>query len=228
MNSNGDLANNVYAQEGGLVGVATSGLITNAYAMTQVGTPGGNGWEGGLIGQDNGATLTAVYATGYMPGQGGNVARTGSAGSDTAVYFDYQMTGQGTSDSIVATAAPFNFQMVQRALPAGFSTTAWGTGAGYYPYLKTFFPNGPAALSGVGGTVDVRVNGLTTVVRAGANGFYYDALPAGNAGALALVYNANSARLQALGNGATPGFDLVANTLIAPTTATTLSQASAT
>ena len=193
---------------GGLVGVNT-GTITNAYAM---GAASGNSYAGGLVGLNDGA-ISNVYATGAVSGGntvGGlvglnegtitNAYATGAvissfAGGLVGVndhtisngYWDTQTSGQsGSAGGTGQTTA-----LLQGALPSGFSSSAWGTGPGLYPYPLSQYPSGtPQAISGIAyqdfgvtplasnaagaHSVSALVNGvLLGSATTGANGYYY-------------------------------------------------------
>lgn len=150
---------------GGLFGLAAGGTqIDNAYAT---GSVSGSASVGGLVGQD--ATLvTNSYATGAVDGSsqvGGLVGSTtadgavsysfasgavtsqGAAGGligefgDSVVtdgYWDTQTSGQATS----AGGLGLTTKQLEKALPAGFSSSVWGIEAKKsMPYLLWQAPN---------------------------------------------------------------------------------------
>jgi hypothetical protein len=219
---------------GGLVGFQSSGAIANAYAT---GVVTGTGYDiGGLVGSASGS-ISDVYATGAVWGAGvpfvgglvgnqseGNIVdayATGavvgyisgglvgtSNGTITDSYYDTSTTRGGGAGSGETTAA------LQATLPAFENRGLWSGGAGLYPYLANFFPNGVQAVSGVayanaGTTVAAsNISGAVPVTltvagaaegsaSTGANGYYYFALPAGTidttSGSLVLASTAANA-----------------------------------
>ncbi len=179
---NAGAINNAYAtgqiimgasDAGGLVG-DNSGTISNAYAAGAVEATAG---AGGLVGYNEaGGALTDVYATGAVMGgtsSGGLVGH--GAGAVTNGYWDESTTGKIVS----AGGAGLTTAALQGVVLPGFSYTYWRAGAGLYPYLAGFFPNGVYAITGFTtaglGTVDVCANGaeLGAIASIGANGYYY-------------------------------------------------------
>jgi hypothetical protein len=136
------------------------------------------------------------------------------------------------------TTAAFQTAAVATDLGAFF----FGGGAGLYPFLTIFFPNGVQAVSGIvysgaggvpasGFPVSVVGNGAAfDTVTAGANGYYYAFGPAGTvaAGKSWLAYNViDTAATLATATGAASqtDLDLFGKTVSALTAATTLSTA---
>lgn len=188
---------------GGLIGVTDSSTyaasVTDAYATGAV--LAGNR-VGGLIGFSFG-TLNNVYATGAVSGGGaGGLVGYAYGGSIGNAYWDIDTTGTSTviandpnglsSNITVRTTAQFQTLAATSALGAAF-----GGGAGLYPYLRSFFPNGVQAISGVAytdggatvlgsgvsgaGLVNVRVgSGAVQTVTTGVNGYYYAIVPYGS------------------------------------------------
>ena len=214
-------ANNV----GGLVGwnvastsssVAGYATISNAYATGAVSS---TTTAGGLVGKNStiasssgaaNATISNAYATGAVSGAslvgglvGKNDAQTYSSGAAnitiTNGYWDTETSGPslpGIGQASTQTANGQTTAQLQGSLPTGFDNSAWGTGTGLYPYLKSFYPNGVEAVSGIAysdaGTtpaasgasgavnVAVAINGRQVASAfTGVNGYYYAALPAG-------------------------------------------------
>ncbi|MEI9991651.1 MAG: MBG domain-containing protein [Rhizomicrobium sp.] len=179
---------------GGLVGSNSRGSITNAYAT---GAVSGDNSIGGLVGFDNRGSITHAYATGAVSGNSafGGLVGMNDSGVVTDAYWDTQTSGIGTS----AAGTGLTTAQLQGTPPGSFDGAVWGTGAGLYPYLKSFFPNGVEAVSGTAykdagvnvaasgsaGAVTVNLDGggaLLGQATTGANGYYYIALPAGSIG----------------------------------------------
>ena len=168
----GAVSGGSYADVGGLVGSNVSNFgtasIADAYATGAV-SGGSHSYLGGLVGLDSVAA-----------GQGVASVTNGS--------YDTQTTGL-TSDGGGATG--LTTAQLQGTLPIGFNPAIWGTGIGLYPYLKSFYPTTPQAVSGMAGTAargaqvaiysgGALLNGST--VSAGAatsNGYFYEIVPAG-------------------------------------------------
>ena len=165
-------------------------------------------------------------------------------------YWDTETSGQPGG---LTTSALQNNGLAAR----GFDSSIWGGGTGgIYPYLKSFFPNGVQAVSGIAYTdagvtplasgaagaayVSAMANGASLgSATTGANGYYYVFGPAGSiaSGQSLLAYTTadattgatNAATLtSATGAANQAGIDIWGNTLIAPTAATSYSAASAT
>ena len=219
---------------GGLAGQNDEGTIGDSYATGAVSGSGSN--IGGLVGVEFYGAITDSFwdieTSGIGAGNGvGNMPNmTGVAGETTA--------------------------QLQGVLPGSFSSSSWGTGVGLFPYLLSQYPNGtPQAISGFAfenggvmpvastsagaGIVSAFVNGSNAgSVTTGVNGYYYvllapGAISAGGSNVIAYsTANAatgetNGATLQST-TGSLGNFDIWGNTLIAPTTDTTYSTASAT
>ena len=238
---------------GGLVGENGdgngNGTITQAYATGSVGT-GSQTFVGGLVGDNNGGNITQAYATGRVLGSnvvGGLVGANGgqTLGTISNVYYDSQTTGQ-TTDAGGATG--LTTAALQSGSASGLGSAFAGGTGGLYPYLKSFFPNGVQAVSGTaytdvgltpasgGGTVGLIVGGQSLgTATLGANGYFYVFAPVGavTSGTL-LAYSAatnsatltNAAGTAVAGAGSSTlqtGVALYANTVVAPTSATSLS-----
>ncbi len=202
------------AEVGGLDGANLYGVIVDSYATGPV-SGGGGSSVGGLVGDNAFGAITDAYATGAVSGGAGAVMGGLTAAADGTItngYYDADTTGQplGTqADGSVGLST----MALQAALPAGFSTVAWGQIPGStYPYLLAFQPAPPepqtlsgtvysslagADLSGV--TVDVALNGTTVLGSAttGSNGFYSITLAPGTltAGATVVAYLASGSVL---------------------------------
>ena len=225
---------------GGLVG-NNQQTITNSYATGAVSGSAGSSDIGGLAGWNLGGTISGSYATGAVSGssQLGGLVGINLAGTITNSYWDTQTSGQPASGG----GSGLTTAQLQGSLPSGFDSAVWGTGSGLYPYLKSFYSGTPQAITGTaysngggtvlsGGTVSALVNGTNLgSVSTGANGYYYVLAPSGTisgSGSAVLAYEAGSGARVATLTGTTTGFDIWGSTLIAPTSATTFSSASAT
>ena len=223
---------------GGLVGT-NGGTISDAYA---IGAVSGSSAIGGLVGYNDQGTIANAFSTGAVSASGGyagGLVGTASQGSVANSYWNIQTSGQSAS----AGGTGMTTAQLQGALPSGFGNTLWATGAGLYPYLLWQYPATPQAVSGTAygagggtalnaGSVSVLANGAAEgTVSTGANGYYYELLAPGtisSGGTAVVAYeNGGGARVATL-TGTTSGFDIWGNTLIAPTSATTYSAASAT
>ena len=229
---------------GGLVGFnASNGSILQTYATGAVTGAGGD--VGGLVGFNNtGGAIRQSYATGLVSGAGASQSTGGLIGYDnatstSAAYWDTATSGTSTSSGGIGQTTP----ALQGILPAGFDPTVWATGPGLYPYLKSFFPNGVQAVSGMafnqsgagaqalsGAKVDVRVDGqMFGSAFTGANGYYYAMAPAGaiqaaGSGVIATTAGTiNGAAFQQNATGTTGNLDIYGNTLTGQYTATSLS-----
>jgi filamentous hemagglutinin family protein len=182
---------------GGLVGWSVSSSIHDSYAMGAVlagftGNVGTKQYVGGLIGLNSGS-VKAAYSTGPVivgssySDVGGLIGKT-SLGSVSNSYWDTQTSGWTSSDG----GSGRTTAQLQGALPGGFSSSVWSTGAGLYPYLSW-----QGSLQAVSGTVysdagntalGSSAAGLVTVsalrngaaagsATAGANGYYYIVMP---------------------------------------------------
>ncbi len=259
---------NGYANVGGLVGYLYRGTIRNAVATGPV---SGHKYVGGLVGYANSGHIYNVLATGSVAatsyGGGGLVGGSRGGNYIRSGYFDTNTTGQsyrGYGTGVSTSHLQNNFVSYRGYYGRGSSFNplgqAFGGGQnGLYPYLKSFYPNGVEAVSGYvisgpgGALVGSGANGQVTVsldagggqvgeAAAGANGYYYIALPAGSlAGGSGFVVStpansatgmANAASLAtsafaASGDASLGGIELLGGYLLAGTTATTLSAAEA-
>ncbi|WP_181170216.1 MULTISPECIES: MBG domain-containing protein [unclassified Mesorhizobium] len=200
---------------GGLVGANTSsGTISQSYAYGWV---LGSSYVGGLVGLNMGS-ISDAYSTGPASGTNGDIRIGGlvgyNLGSVTNGAFD--MTTSGLSNAfgsgsnagsvIGLTTADF-----QNGAANGLSAAFGGGSGGLYPYLKSFYPNGVQAISGIAykdsgvtplssgtrqpyyvknpGLVTAVANGVDLgTVSTGVNGYYYIATPTGTIGSSVLVY----------------------------------------
>ena len=209
---------------------------TNDGTMTQVissgSVTGNNTFAGGLTGLNDGL-ISNSYATGRVVttlanGSGGLAGINDTPSNIVNSYWDTETSGQVKSDRSSSQNAG-TYGLTTADFQSGFagslgSAYAGGTN-GFYPYLKTFFPNGvqvvsgtaytdagvtPAA-SGLGGAVTVSglVNGVTLgSATTGANGYYYIFAPADtvSSSGQAVVYS----------DGATGGATLQQNATFQP------------
>ncbi|MGN6424623.1 MAG: beta strand repeat-containing protein, partial [Asticcacaulis sp.] len=224
---------------GGLVAANynSSGVITNSFATGPVSA---SAQSGGLVGINNGGSIADSFATGYVTGGGGKGGLAGNAigGAINNSYYDVATTGGGNALGSSQTTA-----QLQGALPSGFSSSVWATGAGLYPYLKTFYPNGEQAITGAltdngaasaaGAKIDVyQGGGLLATGFSGANGVYYLSVASGSVtttsnlgGALTLSGSANASGVvyndaRSLTNGNVSDLNAQAGLVDAATTAT--------
>jgi filamentous hemagglutinin family protein len=168
---------------GGLVGLSDNGPITNAFAT---GSATAESVAGGLVGHLAGGTVDNVYATGYASGSNGLFGVVSSNALIVNAYYDTNTNtnnGIGYNDGSYSVTGLTTAQL-QGSLPSGFSSSAWATGTGLYPYLKTFSPNGLQAFTGTmldsnGEAVGAAQVALYTggvqlgSASSGANGYYY-------------------------------------------------------
>ncbi|MDX8438520.1 MBG domain-containing protein [Mesorhizobium australafricanum] len=217
---------------GGAVGYNNFGTIDRVYAMGAVdgGSAGAN--AGGLVGANYGYSfvgqrgrITDSYSTGAVSG-GWNVgAFIGNNLYDGVVTGAYDVSTSGpynTSSSAKpaigggTTGGSVNViglttSSFQNGGVSGLSAAFGGGTGGLYPYLKSFYPNGAQAISGIaykdnGGTpllsatgqpfytknpglVNVVSNGSTLgTVSTGVNGYYYLVLPNGSVSGNVVAY----------------------------------------
>ena len=191
---------------GGLVG-ANSGPIADSFATGNVIGAADSDYIGGLIGEQYGTyTVSTSYSTGQVSG-GGSGAYGGYAGGFlgynsgdgsyfTNDYWDTQTSGMssgvGHSDTGGESVTGKTTAQLQGALPAGFSSSIWGTGSGLYPYFKWQYASTPVAISGMaysdagatglgGAHVNVISNGASVgTVTTASNGYYYLLAAAGS------------------------------------------------
>ena len=237
---------------GGLVGL-NSGSISNAYSAGLVSARAldNKGIGGGFVGESTGA-ITGSYSIAVVLNSG--VPNDDGFGSGTATdsYWDTQTSGVTLSGGGTGVTTG----QLMGSLPAGFSSSAWGTGTDLLPYLLWQYPNGaPQAISGYAykndGTtplvptveyptsVSALVNGASEgPAGTYADGFYYFLLAPGTiptSGAGVLVYttqNSNTGATNgALLEAATGSLDFLniwGGQFIAPTSDTTYTLASQT
>ena len=186
----GAVTGNGDAFVGGLVGQTSGGSITDAYAMGAVVANSGE-FVGGLVGEAVGGSITDAYATGAVV-VGGGVLFGGLVGANpgasvTDGYYDTSTTGQ----SVSAGGTGKTTAQLQGALPT-LANAVWSTGPGLYPYLTNFFPNGVQAISGtaysssvvkaVAAQIGIYSGGAELALgtaSSGANGYFYEIVPAG-------------------------------------------------
>ncbi len=175
------------SRAGGLVGQnggTFSGTISNSYATGRVSS--GCCANGGLVGyQEGGSSIINSYSTGTVAGSfhiGGLLGEGG--GSVTNSFWDTSTSGWGSS---LGGTGLTTAQMMQSGNLAGFDfTNVWNIVPGIsYPYLRWQFSSTPQIFSGSvtgsggpGTRIQFIANGASLAqTRAGANGFYYSALP---------------------------------------------------
>ncbi|MGN6095802.1 MAG: two-partner secretion domain-containing protein [Bosea sp. (in: a-proteobacteria)] len=199
---------------GGFVG-HNEGTISDSYATGRVIGLGAASNIGGFVGVNfvNG-TIANAYATGYATGgtQVGGFAgyNNNSALAITNAYWDTQTSGLsiGIAGGLGAATARTTAQL-QGSLPAGVSSSVWGTGINLYPYFNWRYSTTPVAISGIAygdagtttlpGAIVSAVSGGSGIGNAvtGANGFYYIIAPSDAV--------ASSGVLTYLDNGSTKG-----------------------
>lgn len=182
---------------GGFVG-HNEGTITDSYATGRVIGLGSASNIGGFVGVNfvNG-TITNAYSTGYVTGssQVGGFAgyNNNNASAITNAYWNTQTSGQsvGIAGGAGSATARTTAQL-QGSLPAGFSSSIWGTGTNLYPYFKWQYATTPVAVSGTAysdaGTTALAGANVTAIsggsgmgsAVTGANGYYYIMLAPGS------------------------------------------------
>ncbi len=235
---------------GGLVGESEEGAISNSYAM---GSVSGSSQVGGLVGAlfDPSSSVTDSYSIGRVTGStavGGLVGLESDTGGVTDSYWDTETSGQSSGGTGAVPLTTAQMQGTFANMP-GFAGPTWATSAGLFPYLSWQYASTPQAISGIaysngggtvlqGGTVSTLVDGTALgTASTGANGYYYLLVVPGtitdNNNAVLAYSSANGARVDTATdaldtNNNVSGFDVWGATLIAPTSDTTYSTASAT
>ena len=200
---------------GGLVGFnAASGTISQSYSYGWV---LGSRFVGGLVGQNQGS-ISDSYSTGPASGTLGEPTVGGlvglNYGSVTNGAFDITTSGLSNAfggGSSAGSAIGLTTADFQNGAANGLSAAFGGGSGGLYPYLKSFYPNGVQAISGIAykdsgatplssgtrqpdyvknpGLVTAVANGVDLgTVSTGVNGYYYIATPTGTIGGSVLVY----------------------------------------
>jgi hypothetical protein len=248
------------SDEGGLVGY-NAGLIYNDYSMgavsNRVTPPYIRPNIGGLIGYDyynNAGTMAGTIADSYSTTDVVDGTSIGSVPSQyiTNTYWDTETSGV-TLPFYGATGLTTG--QLSGSLPAGFSSSVWGTGPNLLPYFLWQYPTGtPQVIAGAAyrtggytplassntGTASVSAllngNNLGSAIT-GANGYFYFLLPPGSissSGEPVLVYTQASSAVDAsnaatleTATGSLPFMQVWGSQFIAPTSATTYSTASA-
>ncbi|HEY1941165.1 MAG TPA: GLUG motif-containing protein [Roseiarcus sp.] len=188
-------------------GALAAATIADSYATGAVSSGHyAGGLVGRIYAARGAATIANSYATGAVSGPiaGGLVAlNNAGAGAVTNSYWDVLTTGQ-SGDGAQATApgsvngynpSTGSIGLTTAQLQSGaasFTGSAFAGGAGgLYPYLASFFPNGVQAITGTAQTtggaalsaaqVAIYSGGdaLGGAVSSGANGYFYDIVPAG-------------------------------------------------
>lgn len=181
---------------GGFVG-HNNGTITDSYAMGRVNGLGTATNVGGFVGVNfTSGTISNAYSTGYVTGaaQVGGFAgyNNNLASAITNAYWNVQTSGvslgiAGGSGSATARTTA----QLQGSVPAGFSSSIWGTGTNLYSYFlwqhsitptavsgTAYSDAGSTALAGANVTAVSGGNGMGSAVT-GANGYYYIMLASG-------------------------------------------------
>ncbi|NML74177.1 filamentous hemagglutinin N-terminal domain-containing protein [Rhizobium sp. S-51] len=189
---------------GGFVG-HNNGTITDSYAMGRVNGLGTATNVGGFVGVNfTSGTISNAYSTGYVTGaaQVGGFAgyNNNLASAITNAYWNVQTSGQsvgiagGSGSATARTTA-----QLQGSVPAGFSSSIWGTGTNLYSYFLWQHSITPTAVSGTAysdaGTTVLAGANVTAVsggsamgsAATGANGYYYVLLAPGTSPASAGV-----------------------------------------
>ncbi|MPS35171.1 MAG: filamentous hemagglutinin N-terminal domain-containing protein [Stenotrophomonas sp.] len=176
---------------GGFVG-HNEGSITDSYATGAVIGQGSASNIGGFAGVNfiNG-TISNSYSTGYVAGgsqTGGFVGyNNGTNGAISNAYWNTQTSGQplAAAGGLVNGITGRTTAQLQGGLPAGFSSSIWGTGANLYPYFSWRYGTTPIAISGkafgnagaaaLAGATLTAVSGGVAIGSAssGADGYYY-------------------------------------------------------
>jgi filamentous hemagglutinin family protein len=186
----GSVASTSYA---GGIAASNAGKIAQTFSTGAVTS---TGYGGGLVAtNDATASIAKSYATGRVTaglGNGGGGMAAFNDGTITNSYWDTDTTGRANAIGSGATpgATGLTTASFQNNGAAGLGSAFGGGANGFYPYLKTFFPNGVQVVSGTAYT-DAGVTpaasgsgGLVTVTglisgakfgsaAAGANGYYY-------------------------------------------------------
>ncbi|PZU88317.1 MAG: hypothetical protein DI528_05505 [Shinella sp.] len=181
---------------GGFVG-HNNGTITDSYAMGRVNGLGTATNVGGFVGVNfTSGTISNAYSTGYVTGaaQVGGFAgyNNNLASAITNAYWNVQTSGRsvgiagGSGSATARTTA-----QLQGSVPAGFSSSIWGTGTNLYSYFlwqhsitptavsgTAYSDAGSTALAGANVTAVSGGNGMGSAVT-GANGYYYIVLAPG-------------------------------------------------
>ncbi|WP_238254419.1 beta strand repeat-containing protein, partial [Methylorubrum podarium] len=216
-------------QAGGAVGTNDFATIDRVAATGAVDIGTGGSSAGGLVGYNFGVSFIAgsgvvinSFATGAVSGGvnigsfiGNNLSSSPVSGAYDATtgraYTAFQPgssgIGGGTASGSVVGLSTAD---LQNGGASGLSAAYGGGANGLYPYLKSFYPNGVQAISGIAyrngatdvlsssvgrpinvpdaGRVSVMANGkVLDTVSTGANGYYYVAAPAGTLAANAPV-----------------------------------------
>ncbi|QND56473.1 MBG domain-containing protein [Mesorhizobium huakuii] len=217
---------------GGAVGYNYFGTIDRVYAMGAVDVGSGGAAVGGLVGSNygysfvgSGGRITDSYSTGAVSGGwlggafiGNNLydgTVTGAYDTSTSGPYNTSSTakpaiGGGTTGGSVNVVG-LSTSSLQNGGASGLSAAYGGGTGGLYPYLKSFYPNGAQAISGIAykdsgntplisgtgqpyytknpGLVSVVSGGVKLgTVSTGTNGYYYLALPAGTVSNAVLAY----------------------------------------
>ncbi len=197
---------------GGLVGT-NNGSISNTYSLGWV---LGSDSTGGLVGYNSGS-IDSSYSTGPATGTSGATRIGGLVGLNfgtvTNSAFDTTTSGLTNAFGLSSGGSAIGLSTAdfQGGVTNGLSAAFAGGSGGLYPYLKSFYPNGVQAISGIAykdsgatplssgtrqpfyvknpGLVTAVANGVDLgTVSTGVNGYYYIATPNGTIGGSVLVY----------------------------------------
>lgn len=120
---------------GGLVGL-NQGAIAESYATGTINEGRSGLGIGGLVGVNTTGTITQSYAIGVLGGGGfavGGLVGAGGGANVTASYWDTQTTGRSTSGGGTGLTTA---ELQSGVLPAGFDPTIWFDIAGQFPELR--------------------------------------------------------------------------------------------
>ncbi|SMC54039.1 GLUG motif-containing protein [Rhizobium sp. RU36D] len=181
---------------GGFIG-HNQATITDSYSTGNVVGLGSATEVGGFAGANYmDGTISNAYSTGRVSGASSIGGFAGynynTSSAITNAYWNTQTSGQssgiggGSGSATARTTA-----QLQGSLPAGFSSSIWGTGTNLYPYLQWRYSTTPTAVSGyaysdagttalTGATVTA-VSGGSRIGSGGTgdNGYYYILLAPG-------------------------------------------------
>lgn len=120
---------------GGLVGV-NLGVIADSYATGTINEGRSGLGIGGLVGINTTGTITQSYAIGVLGGGGfavGGLTGAGGGNNVTASYWDTQTSGRSTSGGGTGLTTA---ELQSGILPAGFDPAIWLDVAGQFPELR--------------------------------------------------------------------------------------------
>jgi len=229
---------------GGLVGYNSAG-ISNSYATGSVTSTSTTGqYFGGLVGL-NGGRINRAYSIGQVNASyntGGFVGFNNANGSLIRTYWDTQTSGTNKgigNGTLGGDLTGRTTAQLQAVLPAGFSSSIWGTGPSLFPYFQWQYPTTPKAVSGKAysnagvsplknATVYLLVDGSKYgTFTTGADGYYYFVVPTdviqSNAQVLTYLPGAGGIALAQDANATISNLDIYGGALSATTAASTYS-----